>query len=59
MQVDDLVVLGSEIVPCSFQVANLHEEARYNCLSNVDVVVPRVEIGADQLYSKPLRDACL
>lgn len=39
MQLNDLVILDGQVVACSFQMGNLHEESLHECLANVDVVV--------------------
>jgi len=57
MKLNSLVVLNRQVVPGSFQVSDLHEEASDQSLADVQVVVTAVEVGAASRQLEPLHDA--
>ena len=56
VELDHLVVLDSQIVPCPLQVSHLHEEAGAERLPDVQVVILAGEVRAGSLQVEPVHN---
>ncbi len=52
-----LVILHGQVVTGLLQMRHLHEEARHQRLTNVDVILRRGKVRADERHLEALHDA--